>query len=96
MLLHQQEFTDYPQMRLHGRTSMRVSLLVNLEYRWRRMTECFILFPLTRYSLQTDNGETWKTLGPRPKGDAVGLIITEGRHPRSKFAPTDKNDVSCT
>ena len=52
MLLHQQEFTDYQQMRPHGYTSTRVSLLVNLEYRWQRMTECFILFLLMRYSLQ--------------------------------------------
>ena len=25
----------------------------------------------------TDNGETWNTLGPRPNGDAVGLVITD-------------------
>ena len=25
----------------------------------------------------TDNGETWNALGPRPKGHAVGLIITD-------------------
>ncbi len=33
-----------------------------------------------------DNGETWKTIGPRPKGHAVGLIITDtvgARSPRS-------------
>ncbi|MDE0009731.1 MAG: sigma-70 family RNA polymerase sigma factor [Candidatus Poribacteria bacterium] len=24
-----------------------------------------------------NNGETWTTLGPRPKGDAVGLVITD-------------------
>ena len=24
-----------------------------------------------------DRGETWRTIGPRPKGDAVGLIITD-------------------
>ncbi|MDE0397930.1 MAG: sigma-70 family RNA polymerase sigma factor [Candidatus Poribacteria bacterium] len=24
-----------------------------------------------------DSGETWQTMGPRPKGDAVGLIITD-------------------
>ena len=24
-----------------------------------------------------DKGETWRTIGPRPKGDAVGLIITD-------------------
>ena len=30
-----------------------------------------------------DNGETWKTLGPRPKGDAVGLIITKATHARN-------------
>ncbi len=28
----------------------------------------------------TDNGETWNTLGSRPKGDAVGLIITDGAY----------------
>ena len=34
-----------------------------------------------------DTGETWQTLGPRPKGEAVGLIITDevvgARSPRS-------------
>ena len=34
-----------------------------------------------------DRGETWRTMGPRPKGDAVGLIITDEevgtRSPRS-------------
>ena len=33
-----------------------------------------------------DKGETWRTIGPRPKGQAVGLIITdevEARSPRS-------------
>ena len=35
-----------------------------------------------------DNGETWRTLGPRPKGNAVGLIITEATHARS--SQTDK------
>ena len=30
-----------------------------------------------------DNGETWRTLGPRPKGDAVGLIITGATHARN-------------
>ncbi|MXY29440.1 sigma-70 family RNA polymerase sigma factor [Candidatus Poribacteria bacterium] len=34
-----------------------------------------------------DNGETWRTLGPRPTGDAVGLIITEATHVRN--AQTD-------
>ena len=33
-----------------------------------------------------DNGETWRTLGPRPKGDAIGLIITEATHARSSQA----------
>ena len=30
-----------------------------------------------------DSGETWWTIGPRPKGDAVGLIITDEAHARS-------------
>jgi RNA polymerase sigma factor (sigma-70 family) len=33
-----------------------------------------------------DKGETWRTMGPRPKGQAVGLIITDevgARSPRS-------------
>ena len=33
-----------------------------------------------------DKGETWRTIGPRPKGDAVGLIITDevgARSPRA-------------
>ncbi|MDE0397927.1 MAG: sigma-70 family RNA polymerase sigma factor [Candidatus Poribacteria bacterium] len=30
-----------------------------------------------------DRGETWRTIGPRPKGDAVGLIITDETHARS-------------
>ena len=30
-----------------------------------------------------DSGETWRTLGPRPKGDAVGLIITEAAYVRN-------------
>ena len=33
-----------------------------------------------------DKGETWRTIGPRPKGQAVGLIITDevgARSPRS-------------
>ena len=25
----------------------------------------------------SDKGETWNTMGPRPKGHAVGLIITD-------------------
>ncbi len=33
-----------------------------------------------------DNGETWRTLGPRPNGDAVGLIITEATYARSSQA----------
>ncbi len=35
-----------------------------------------------------DNGETWRTLGPRPKGDAVGLTITEATPTRN--AQTDR------
>ena len=35
-----------------------------------------------------DNGETWRTLGPRPTGDAVGLIIAEGLQAES--LATDK------
>ena len=33
-----------------------------------------------------DKGETWRTIGPRPRGDAVGLIITDevgAKSPRS-------------
>ena len=30
-----------------------------------------------------DSGETWRTIGPRPKGHAVGLIITDETHARS-------------
>ena len=34
-----------------------------------------------------DTGETWQTIGPRPEGEAVGLIITDevvgARSPRS-------------
>ncbi|MDE0682924.1 MAG: hypothetical protein OXI63_08425, partial [Candidatus Poribacteria bacterium] len=30
-----------------------------------------------------DSGETWRTMGPRPKGDAVGLIITDETQARS-------------
>ena len=30
-----------------------------------------------------DNGETWKTIGPRPKGHAVGLIIIDEAQARS-------------
>ncbi len=33
-----------------------------------------------------DRGETWRTMGPRPKGDAVGLIITDEAHARSSQA----------
>ena len=33
-----------------------------------------------------DRGETWRTIGPRPKGDAVGLIITDESHARSSQA----------
>jgi len=29
-----------------------------------------------------DRGETWRTLGPRPKGEAVGILITDEAHPR--------------
>ena len=29
-----------------------------------------------------DRGEMWKTLGPRPKGEAVGIIITDETQPR--------------
>ena len=30
-----------------------------------------------------DSGETWRTIGPRPQGHAVGLIITGGGHAHS-------------
>ena len=30
-----------------------------------------------------DSGETWRTIGPRPKGHAVGLIITDAAQARS-------------
>ena len=30
-----------------------------------------------------DKGETWQTIGPRPKGQAVGLIITDAAQARS-------------
>ena len=33
--------------------------------------------------ISDDNGETWRTLGPRPKGNAVGLIVTEATYARS-------------
>jgi RNA polymerase sigma factor (sigma-70 family) len=33
-----------------------------------------------------DRGETWNTIGPRPKGDAVGLIITHEEQARSAQA----------
>ena len=29
-----------------------------------------------------DRGETWRTLGPRPKGEAVGILITDEVQPR--------------
>lgn len=29
-----------------------------------------------------DRGETWRTLGPRPKGEAVGILITDETQPR--------------
>ena len=29
-----------------------------------------------------DKGEQWKTLGPRPKGEAVGILITDETQPR--------------
>ena len=31
----------------------------------------------------SDSGETWRTMGPRPKGHAVGLIITDAAQARS-------------
>ena len=33
-----------------------------------------------------DSGETWNTLGPRPRGEAVGLIITDATQTRSSQA----------
>ena len=33
-----------------------------------------------------DSGETWRTMGPRPKGQAVGLIITDDAQARSSQA----------
>ena len=46
------------------------------------------------YILSTDeiftsdnNGETWTTLGPRPKGDAVGLVITDTERVSTPQAP---------
>ena len=33
-----------------------------------------------------DKGETWNAIGPRPKGHAVGLIITDEAHARSPQA----------
>ena len=33
-----------------------------------------------------DKGETWWTMGPRPKGNAVGLIIIDAGHERSSQA----------
>ena len=29
-----------------------------------------------------DSGETWRTLGSRPKGEAIGIVITDETHPR--------------
>ena len=65
--LHRQESIDYQQMRPHGRTSMPVSLLVNLEYRCRHMTECFILFLQTRYLLQMITAKCGKHWVPDPR-----------------------------
>lgn len=35
----------------------------------------------------TDSGETWNALGPRPKGHAIGLIITRGTQDSSSQVP---------
>ena len=39
-----------------------------------------------------DSGETWRTMGPKPKGDAVGLIITDEAqvHPTMYLALRDE------
>ena len=34
-----------------------------------------------------DRGETWNTLGPRPKGDTVGLVITDAQQKSSPQVP---------
>ena len=34
-----------------------------------------------------NSGETWRTLGPRPKGDAVGLVITNAEEASSSQVP---------
>ena len=34
-----------------------------------------------------NRGETWRTLGPRPKGDAVELVITDAEHASSSRVP---------
>ena len=39
--------------------------------------------------VSTDGGETWKSLGPRPEGDAVGLVIVhEAQESNSHARPT--------
>ena len=87
MLLHQQEFTDYQQMRPHGYTSTRVSLLVNLECRWQRMLGSLYILSTDEIFTSDNNGETWTTLGIRPKGDAVGLVIIDTERASTPQAP---------
>ena len=47
----------------------------------------FILFLLTRYLLQITEVRPGESLGPRPKGDAVELVITDAEEAPSSQVP---------
>ena len=49
-------------------------------YGWQSMAErndTLYLVATDEVLTSTDSGETWESLGPRPKGNAVGLVITD-------------------
>ena len=49
-------------------------------YGWRSMAErndtLYLVSP-DEVLASTDSGETWESLGPRPKGNTIGLVITD-------------------
>ena len=50
------------------------------DYTWKPMAErngTLYLVSTNEVWASTDSGETWESLGPRPKGNAIGLAITD-------------------
>ena len=74
-------------MRLNGHASTRVSPLVRLGCRWQTHRGTLYIVSVDEIFASDNRGETWRTLGPRPKGDAVELVITDAERTSSSQVP---------